>query len=183
MTTTTTSGDGSESDTKAQVRLDATIDLKTGRLVKVPSSSSVTTTSDESYPEWFLAYVPQEEDGCYLEDLDGSIGDMSSDKVCWWHMADGKVLGLHRGQLVEYDAKTLAPLGIVVPEENLRNREVLVVQNKTTLVLVDDKTQEMEVVHPNTDGSYWRRVSRSKVVRLEELAREEVAKRWMEQMQ
>ena len=181
--------DNNNGETKAQVRLDATIDLKSGQLIypDEPTSNgdgSVSTTANFTTKigqEWFLAYVPQEEDGCYLEDLDGSIGDASSDKVCWWHMADGKVLGLHRGQLVEYDATTLAPLGVVVLEEQLKNREVMVVQNKTTLVLVDENTQDIEVVHPNADGSYWRKLSKSKVIRLEEKAREEVAKRWMEQ--
>ena len=187
--------DGDEDgETKAQVRLDATIDLKSGQLIYPPeeqqihqeedgsdSTSTIADFAPKKGQEWFLAYVPQEEDGCYLEDLDGSIGDASSDKVCWWHMADGKVLGLHRGQLVEYDATTLAPLGVVVLEEQLKNREVMVVQNKTTLVLVDDRTQEIEVVHPNADGSYWRKLSKSKVIRLEEKAREEVANRWMEQ--
>ena len=32
-------------------------------------------------------------------------------KVCWWHMSDGKVLGVHDGLIVEYDAETLSPLG------------------------------------------------------------------------
>lgn len=42
---------------------------------------------------------------CYIEEPDGSVVDAASiqSKVCWWHMADGKVLGLHEGQLVEYD--------------------------------------------------------------------------------
>lgn len=181
-TATTTKESDDDEETKAEVRLDATIDLKTGRLIYAheQQQQEQQTNSDDDRHEWFQAYLPQEEDGCYIEDLDGSIGDVSSSTVCWWHMADGKVLGLHRGQVVEYDAKTLAPLGIVVTEEQLHNREVLVVQNKTTLVLVDDKTQDIEVVHPNTDGSYWRKVSRSKVIRLEEQAREEVAKRWIE---
>mmetsp|Transcript_40249 Transcript_40249/g.61018 ORF Transcript_40249/g.61018 Transcript_40249/m.61018 type:complete len:599 (+) Transcript_40249:410-2206(+) len=180
-------------ETKAEVRLDATIDLKTGGLIYAreqetngdegSGASTTTTTTTERDQEWFQAYLPQEEDGCYLEDLDGSIGDTSSDKVCWWHMADGKVLGLHQGQVVEYDAETLAPLGVVVTEEQLHNREVLVVQNKTTLALVDDIKQDIEVVHPNADGSYWRKLSRSKVIRLDEQAREEVAKRWMDQNQ
>jgi len=176
-------------ETKAEVRLDATIDLKNGRLIhareqtngKASGGSALTTETNDQ--KWFQAYVPQEEDGCYLEDLDGSIGDTFAGKVCWWHMADGKVLGLHQGQVVEYDAETLAPLGVVLTEEELNNREVLVVQNRTTLALVDEATSDIEVVHPNADGSYWRKLSRSKVIRLEERAREEAAKQWMEQKQ
>ena len=189
-------GDGNTA-TKARVRLDATLDLKTGKLLYAEdehnesngaSSKNNPTGKD---PNWFQAYVPQPEDGCYLEDPEGLI-DNGFKKVCWWHMADGKVLGLHEGQLVEYDAETLSPLGVVVKEEQLtvaddsevggsRAKEVLVVQNKSTLVLVDDKTRDLEVIHPNADGSYWRKFQRNKKIRLEEKAREEVARRWLAQ--
>jgi hypothetical protein len=195
--------DGSTTNTKADVRLDATIDLKSGKLVYAHETTngekdaeSSATRDDDDDDEWFHAFVPQEEDGCYLNDseddgsiddtsvcLNGTIGYASSCKVCWWHMADGKVLGLHQGHVVEYDAETLAPLGVVVMEDQLNGREVMVVQNKTTLVLVDDNTKDIEVIHPNSDGSYWRKLQRNKKIRVEEKAREEVAKRWIEQKQ
>jgi hypothetical protein len=95
-------------------------------------------------------------------------------------MADGKVIGMHEGQLVEYDSETLSPLGIVVNKKTLGNREVFVIENVTTLVLVDNKTKGIEVVHPNEDGSYWRKFQRNKRVRQEEQAREDIAKMWME---
>lgn len=172
---------------KAEVRLDATIDLKSGDLLyaNAPTNGEQQDISrchnSAATDEWFQAFVPRNEDGCYIDNLDGSISDISESKVCWWHMADGKVLGLHQGQLVEYDAETLAPLGVVVTEEQMSNREVLVVQNKTALVLVDDQTQDLQVIHPNKDGSYWRKFQRNKKIRLEEKAREEVVKRWLEQ--
>ena len=25
-------------------------------------------------------------------------------EVCWWHMKDGAVLGVHHGMIIEYDA-------------------------------------------------------------------------------
>uniref|UniRef100_A0A7S4AHQ4 Calcineurin-like phosphoesterase domain-containing protein n=2 Tax=Pseudo-nitzschia australis TaxID=44445 RepID=A0A7S4AHQ4_9STRA len=224
----------------ARVRLDATIDLRLGQLTyeegddRSSSSSSSSSSNGSSGTnsradatetetaavtagkdsDWFQAYVPQPEDGCYLEDVDGTINP-NGKTVCWWHMADGKVLGLHEGQLVEYDAETLSPLGVVVTKEQLairsksngnnntgggvdgsdgvnadadaatatplRTKEVLVVQNQSTLVLVDDETRDTEVVHPNADGSYWRKFQRNKKIRLEEKAREEVARRWMAQ--
>ena len=49
-------------------------------------------------------------------------------------MADGAVLGVHEGQVVEYDADTLLPLGIVVSKKQLKNREVLVVKKGTNIV-------------------------------------------------
>jgi len=95
-------------------------------------------------------------------------------------MHDGKVLGVHEGQVVEYDAETLSPLGIVVNREYMKNREVLVVDDSKAVVLVDPATDAIEVIHPNDDGSYWRKYQRNKRVRQEEKARELAAKMWME---
>ncbi len=161
---------------KADLRQDAEVDLLTGEVKVFPTNELVDS-------DWFQAYIPREEDGCYIESPDGSIADASSmgSKVCWWHMADGKVLGLHAGQLVEYDSETLSPLGVVVNADHLGEREVVVVQDGTAVVLVEDETKQMEVIHPNEDGSYWRKFQRNKRLRLEEKAREEVAKRWMAQ--
>lgn len=94
-------------------------------------------------------------------------------------MTDGKVLGVHEGQIVEYDEKTLSPLGIVKTRKELGNRELLIVENSSVVVLIDPETEDMEVIHPNEDGSYWRKYQRNKQIRLEEKAREEAAKLWM----
>jgi hypothetical protein len=110
---------------------------------------------------------------------DGKV-DHGAARVCWWHMTDGRVLGVHEGQIVEYDEETLSPLGIVVTKKELNDREVLIVNESSTLVLVDPKTEDMEVIHPNEDGSYWRKYQRNKQIRLEEKAREQAAKLWME---
>lgn len=93
------------------------------------------------------------------------------------------MLGFHEGQIVEYDSLTLSPLGIVVNSKELGNREVLVVDNSRALVLVNPDTDEMEVIHPNDDGSYWRKYQRNKRVRQEEKAREAAAKLWLERKQ
>jgi hypothetical protein len=95
-------------------------------------------------------------------------------------MQDGKVLGLHEGQLVEYDAETLSPLGIVVSKVALAGREILVVEEGKAVVMVGPDKNDIEVVHPNEDGSYWRRVQRNKRVRQEEKAREAIAKMWLQ---
>ena len=34
---------------------------------------------------------------------DGKVDIGEVEKVCWWHMDDGRVLGVHEGQIVEYD--------------------------------------------------------------------------------
>ena len=80
---------------------------------------------------------------------------------------------------MEYDPKTLSPLGIVVNEKTLGKREVLVIDEGTALVLRNPNTNDIEVVHPNDDGSYWRRYQRNKKVRLEEKLREKIAKEWL----
>jgi hypothetical protein len=98
-------------------------------------------------------------------------------------MADGAVLGVHEGQVVEYDPDTLSPLGIVVSKKQLNNREVLVVEEGTAVVLIDPQTEEMEVIHPNADGSYWRKFQRNKRIRQEEKAREQAAKLWLQRKQ
>jgi hypothetical protein len=98
-------------------------------------------------------------------------------------MTDGKVLGVHEGQIVEYDEETLSPLGIVVTKNELRKREVLVVDNSRAVVLIDPNTEDMEVIHPNEDGSYWRKYQRNKQIRQEEKAREEAAQLWLERKQ
>ena len=94
-------------------------------------------------------------------------------------MADGAVLGVHEDQLVEYDARTLSPLGIVVNQKQLNGREVLIVEEGQAIVLIDPKTEDVEVVHPNDDGSYWRKYQRNKRVRQEEKAREAAVKMWL----
>jgi hypothetical protein len=65
-------------------------------------------------------------------------------------MQDGKVLGLHEGQIVEYDVETLSPLGIVVSKAALAGQEILVVAEGKAVIMVGP--------NKNDNGSYWRRV-------------------------
>lgn len=120
---------------------------------------------------------------CYLAVPDGKVEFDETSKICWWHMNDGKVLGVHEGQIVEYDNETLSPLGIVVTKKELNNREVMIVDNSKALVLINQLTDAIEVVHPNDDGSYWRKYQRNKKIRQEEKARELAAKLWLERKQ
>lgn len=167
------------STNRALTRLDAEIDYADGTLKMAHGSE------DYDHGDWFSAYTPQEADGCYLAAPSGQVActQSSPDSVCWWHMADGKTLGVHDGQLVEYDAVTLSPLGIVVQKERLHGRQVVVVNEGKAVILVDERDGEplVEVVHPNDDGSYWRRLQRNKRVRQAEKAREKLARDWVEQ--
>ncbi|CAK9008890.1 Hypothetical protein SCF082_LOCUS10063 [Durusdinium trenchii] len=141
---------------------------------------------DYDHDLWFSAYVPKEDDGCLVEprgtlnrdgvDLDFANGD----QVCWWHMKDGAILGVHGGMILEYDASTFAPLGMVVSRDELQNRRVAVIDDGwdgSALVLYDDGN-DVTVVQPNEDGSYWRRVVRNKMHRIKEMRRMAAAASW-----
>jgi hypothetical protein len=94
-----------------ELRLDVTIQYKPGGEDLILAHGH----KDYDHDQWFSAFQPQEADGCYLQSssagvvLDVSEAADASD-VCWWHMSDGRVLGVHEGQVVEYDDETLAPL-------------------------------------------------------------------------
>merc|ERR1712129_495554 len=133
-----------------------------------------------------------EGDGCYIEDPNGTINPAGSrfedvgnpDTVCWWHMKDGAVLGVHNGMIIEYDASTLAPLGMVVSRDELHGRRVAVVDNgyggSTVLLYDDDNNSEVTVVQPNEDGTYWRKVVRNKMHRTREMRNVKAAKAFIE---
>jgi hypothetical protein len=170
-------------------RLDATIKFDT------TSSESIVfahPSEDYDHAAWFSAYTPQEEDGCYVGDLTTGLIDKTQQQniaecVCWWHMACGRVLGVHNGMLLEYDAATLAPLGLVVGKDELAGRQVAIIdsgENKRdaafeareqAIVLYNEDMSHVTVVQPNEDGSYWRRIVRNKVIRMKEKRREKAA--------
>ena len=59
-------------DGKADMRLDASIDLVQGEMYLYASKKDV-SHSECKNDQWFGAYVPQEEDGCYVESPSGRI--------------------------------------------------------------------------------------------------------------
>ena len=82
-------------------------------------------SEDYDHDAWFSAYTPQPEDGCYIEDTKAGLGDVGKDGArCWFHLACGRVLGVHNNMLLEYDPSTLAPLGLVVAKDELNGRQV-----------------------------------------------------------
>jgi hypothetical protein len=59
---------------------------------------------DFDHSAWFETFTPQPLDGCYVDARSGGAAPVAADPrepraVCWWHMADGKVLGVHDGEL------------------------------------------------------------------------------------
>jgi len=160
-------------------------------------------------------YSPTDGDECYVnydDEGDGvSIDPLSGcqvdgETVAWWHMSCGRVLGVYDGRLIEYEPSTLAPLGLVVGQDELRNKRVVVVGSgipeeckvstasvssavgmegadcveaeaeEQAVLLVDDETGMTTVVQTNEDGSYWRKIVRNKMIRMKEKRRLQAAK-------
>ena len=113
-------------------------------------------------------------------------------------MADGAVLGVHDGMIIEYDASTLAPLGMVVSKDELAGRKAAVIDSgikvdsgvycadgaecapvEQALVLYSEDSDEVTVIQPNEDGSYWRKIVRNKMHRMKEQRRVKAAKKWI----
>eukprot|EP00953_Heterococcus_sp_UTEX-ZZ885_P002213 1714-Heterococcus_DN1.PRE.1 len=145
---------------------------------------------DYDHTSWFSAYTPMPLDGCYMESRDGLIAAGPHQRIvclqCVQYRSACAVraqLYAHQRMVVEYDSELLAPLGVVCDKEQLADREVVVVEGGHALLLVPwritEQDQAPEVVHPNQDGSYWRRRQRNKAVRQAEKAREQLAMEWM----
>lgn len=187
------------------VRLDATV--RYSDVCELPEDMNLSMSDEEAarecstlvyahkhvdfdHDQWFQAYVPQEEDGCYIKNPEGILNPIESGKdfgnpeeICWWHMKDGAVLGCHNGMVIEYDATTLAPLGMVVSRDELAGRRVAVIDDEwggSALVLYEDDSDKATVVQPNEDGSYWRKVVRNKMHRMREMRRVAAAKKWLQ---
>jgi len=177
-----------------EVRVDAKItysDCGTSTVTEAVEHEELTANEG-----WFRSYTPQEEDGCYIKDSEGVLNEDATwddSTVCWWHMSDGAVLGVHDGMVIEYDPTTLAPLGMVVSKDELAGRKVAVIDSgleaeqcnvfedgaectemsgkEQALILYDEASGECTVIQPNEDGSYWRKIVRNKMVRMKESRR------------
>ena len=184
-----------------EVRVDATVTFAEDETVAVMAHPH----EDLEHGDWFRAYTPQEEDGCYIQNEGGVLNDgetWDENTVCWWHMSDGAVLGVHDGMVIEYDPTTLAPLGMVVSKDELLGRKVAVIDSgleacnvfddgaecseagpkEQALVLYDEDTNDVTVIQPNEDGSYWRKIVRNKMIRMKEARRAKAAKAWIEEL-
>lgn len=90
--------------------------------------------------------------------------------------------------MLEYDASTLAPLGLVLSRDELLGKQVVVIdvdgvskadgaqiEQKEQAILLYDANLNVQVVQPNEDGSYWRKIVRNKMIRQKEKRREKAA--------
>lgn len=89
--------------------------------------------------------------------------------------------------MLEYDASTLAPLGLVLSRDELLGKQVAVIDTASNVkdgaqieareqaVILYDEEMNITVVQPNEDGSYWRKIVRNKMIREKEKRREKSA--------
>merc|ERR1711920_1078904 len=171
-----------------EVRLDCTVTYGENEEAVVMAHPH----EDYDHDLWFSAYTPADSDGCYVEGAEGTLNSDESwteKTICWWHMADGAVLGVHDGMIIEYDASTLAPLGMVVSKDELAGRKVAVIDaainppcegaecvaQEQALIMYSEDASDVTVVQPNEDGSYWRKIVRNKMHRMKEQRREKAA--------
>jgi len=182
-----------------EVRLDATISYSD---CNHETAVIAHPSEDYDHEQFFSAYTPSDDDGCEITYSSGTILEDAGkpELVCWWKLKSGKVLGVHEGMVVEYDASTLAPLGLVVAKDELAGRKVAVIDSgleaecevssevgmegadcvesddAEQAVILYDEEGNVTVVQPNEDGSYWRKIVRNKMVRMKEVRREKAAK-------
>lgn len=169
-------------------RLDATITYSDNSHESIVFAHE---SEDYDHDKWFSAYTPQEEDGCYIDDKVSGLADAGKEgTVCWWHMACGRVLGVHNGMVLEYDPSTLAPLGLVIGKDELNGRKLAVIdsgaggqdgaqiEKREQAVILYDDQMNITVVQPNEDGSYWRKIVRNKMIRMKEKRREKAAQKF-----
>jgi len=166
------SGDDGDFFDDRFLRHDCTYDLSS-----TPTGNPLAThyTPISNTPHFFKTYTPRVDDGCYSKSDGDLVVSNPEEAVCWWHVGD-KILGVHDGVMLEYDSLTLAPLGIV--DVDIKGKEIVVVENGTVVILVGEDEDDMEVVQPNSDGSYWSRFQGNKIERLKQAAREEVKRRF-----
>eukprot|EP00587_Corethron_hystrix_P002672 CAMPEP_0113312616 /NCGR_PEP_ID=MMETSP0010_2-20120614/9382_1 /TAXON_ID=216773 ORGANISM="Corethron hystrix, Strain 308" /NCGR_SAMPLE_ID=MMETSP0010_2 /ASSEMBLY_ACC=CAM_ASM_000155 /LENGTH=589 /DNA_ID=CAMNT_0000168491 /DNA_START=221 /DNA_END=1990 /DNA_ORIENTATION=- /assembly_acc=CAM_ASM_000155 len=190
-----------------KVRLDATVTYKDcGHEVGTYAHSDVSRGGDS----YFKVYQPTEGDRGYIcgaEDEDlctiNEAAPVDEDTRLWWRLSSGRVLGVINGMLLEFDTSTLAPLGLVLPKEELLGKTIIVTDSGVEECIIDfdniDEQPEecddegfmereqavvvydaedpkgMTVIQPNEDGSYWRKIVRNKIVRMKEKRREQAA--------
>jgi len=187
-----------------RIRLDATISYRDDT-----HEVGVYAHEDEAYAhdDYFKVYTPQFDDEGYIcgafEDEQCLITNecpVTEETQCWWKLADGRVLGMLNGMLLEYDRSTLAPLGLVVSKDELIGKRIAVIDSgieeceinfddmgmegadcadsdgaREQAVIMYDDDNNVTVIQPNEDGSYWRKIVRNKIARMKERRREKAA--------
>jgi hypothetical protein len=197
-----------------KIRVDATIKYTDdNHEVGVYAHKDETRDGDQ----YFKVYAPCEGDDSHPPDEnyrmygpDGLLHvdeEVTSDTKAWWRLSCGRVMGMLKGMLIEYDSSTLAPLGLIVGADELVGKRIAVIDSGLENCIIDDEIDGMEgadcggagpkreqavvmydktgavtVVQPNEDGSYWRKIVRNKMVRMKEVRRIKAAKEFAKEL-
>ena len=186
-----------------KVRLDATITYKDdSHEIGVYAHEDEAYDHDEYFKVYSPQFndegyicAAEEEEQCLITD----DCPVDKDTRCWWKLSCGRVLGMLNGMLLEYDQSTLAPLGLVVSADELVGKKIAVIDSgieeceinfddvgmegadcgdvdpREQAVIMYDENNQITVIQPNEDGSYWRKIVRNKIARMKERRREKAA--------
>ncbi|KAL7484187.1 hypothetical protein ACHAW6_009831 [Cyclotella cf. meneghiniana] len=144
---------------------------------------------DEAYDHdnYFRVYQPQMNDHGYVCAENDEVclltrKPITKDTVAWWRICCGRVLGVVNGMMLEFDRSTLAPLGLVLPGDELIGKQVAIVESGLDECMINFESEEgmegadcadtskdqyreqavlvfdddgVTVIQPNADGSYW----------------------------
>ena len=94
-------------------------------------------------------FVDYDNDG-YLDATESTCVDGQT--IAWWKLSCGRVLGVYDGRLIEYDPSTLAPLGLVVGQDELAGRRIVVVPSGEESCQVEGTDGGREVADCETEA-------------------------------
>jgi len=186
-----------------KVRVDATVTYSDDS-----HEVGVYAHDDEAYDHdsYFKVYQPTFDDDGYVcadEEVECVLTPeaITENTHAWWKLANGRVLGVANGMLLEYDKSTLAPLGLVMSFDEILGKQMAIIdsgleecvfnfdedllvageecgddpeESREQAILVYDD-ESVLVIQPNADGSYWRKIVRNKIARMQEKRREKAA--------
>jgi RNase P/RNase MRP subunit p29 len=134
-------------DPNGNIRVDTTILYETaeeGMAIyahedRIGGNNNTTNGSSSafSHEKYFKVYQPFPGDDTnppdqYLLNFEGSFvlqDPVTLESIHWWYLACGRILGIHQGILLEYDASTMAPMGLVVGSDELLGKRVAVIDS------------------------------------------------------
>eukprot|EP00804_Cyclotella_cryptica_P002046 CCRYP_017840-RA/>CCRYP_017840-RA protein AED:0.05 eAED:0.05 QI:185/1/1/1/1/1/4/413/562 len=127
-----------------KIRVDATITYRDDT-----HEVGVYAHEDEAYDHdnYFKVYQPQFNDHGYVCAENDEVclltpKPITKETVAWWRICCGRVLGVVNGMMLEFDKSTLAPLGLVLPEDELLGKQVAIVESGLEECMINFESEE-----------------------------------------
>jgi len=135
-------------DNGGQVRVDASVTYRDDDEGEVgfylhgdETASQAKSTNSVQAKKRFKVYAPNAGDATHPPDKNlvqydekGEIHldtPITKQQKSWWYMACGRVLGIQKGMLIEYEPSTMAPLGLVVGADELLGKRLAIIDSCT----------------------------------------------------